>query len=309
MDELGILTLLLLGILYPLGVPGHNEGKCVWRQEQGHCDNIPIKDIHVPPGVLHVHIHQGDKIDIKSNSFSVAQGWGHVQSLDIIIDTTADVTANIEVGAFNNLSNLTLLGLHIQRMIIQMGAFDGLESLQTLDMSDCNATRLSDISYSVKYAKLPALRNISLSALQTYDISAINIDANLISMIVGYHQERNITNIDLSRLNVQNFDFTVLSMYNLCSTMRSLNFTKTVFFTIINYEIEPTCESLKVLILNDVDFPRLHHFITPENTGFLCKFVSVYFAIEEFYADGMLKNVDMSLNTKMDMRSCPWSIK
>lgn len=311
MDELKT-VLVILYLVFVLGIREvclcNLKCNCSLKTELK-CSNVTVQDITIPESVHTVVLTDFDVSKLEEGIFQKNSNWTRIQSLYIYGKYGETLGSNVFFG----LLNLQKMFFHHGNMFrISPHAFEGLDSLKTLDLSNTRKVPVGRVMVSISTPLLPKLETVVLQNLAAYYPSAVNMSDSFFKSLTR-NGSRNIKYIDMSNVNILELNYLSVMRSGLCNSLKTVILRNCTIVSATNYVTFTPCPSLRVVDISGSHFLMTRFNITPSSTDFFCLAVIFYRNIEEYYGDNLLREnlaPDMVLmNEQLDMSGCDMRVR
>ena len=246
-----LVTIEILFLSSVLGIYGLCDVKqCVMKGDELLCRTC-IPNV-VPEGVMRVNVTT-NTVPITIQTFSDVS-WRMLEYLDITEPN--HVTVIINGGTFSNLRSIKYLGLHLQLYVlnssqIHNSAFDGLDSLDHLNITDC--IRFSfEVLFSL-FKNETNFRNLSQLSLGNFNKFVYGTRLSLNDSFLESLAERKLEMINCDGTQIDVLSFNPLN--SLCASIKSVSAKKTVLTNVLQYKVPESCTALRHFDLSNIQLP------------------------------------------------------
>ena len=206
----------------------------------------------VPEGVIRVNV-TNNTVPMTMQTFSDVS-WRKLEYLDIIeIDY---VTVIIHGGTISNLRSIKYLGLHLHLAVvnssqIHTSAFDGLNSLDHLNLTDCKRFSF-EVIYSL-FKNETNFRNLKQLSLGNFNGFFYGTRLSLNDSFLESLGDRRLEMINVDETLIDHVSFNPCNTF--CTSIKRISARKTVISNVLENKVLEPCIALRRLDLTDIPFP------------------------------------------------------
>ena len=219
---------------------GSGASECLQEENAITCPEVPGK---FSLAVQRVYI-EGKNIEHDRMYFDI-ELWENITVLDIKTDK-GKYFRHRPQPIFKNLTNLKTLGIHVKTLEwLDNETFLGLQTLKTLDLSNCIALGIYELSKAFLLdSSLMNLENLYLNNMKSTTVSPMILNIAFLENLV----KRPIRSLNLSGVSVSKTELTNTTFQKICNSLEMLNISNTLgFWGSCELNSDLHCVSLKVI--------------------------------------------------------------